>query len=62
MYYEINVTKDNQHYFATAPRSLQSQRAALQLAGEFAAMLPKGCQIDVRCIEDNVNFIKRLET
>jgi hypothetical protein len=41
MYYEINVTKDGKHYFATAARSLtdfeQARKAFLDLRRRFPA-------------------------
>lgn len=41
MHYEINVSKNGQHYFATAPRSLTEGVVAHDMAAEFLVRFPK---------------------
>lgn len=44
MYYEINVSRNGKHLFATAERSLQTSKQALTLYREFEAKFPD-CEI-----------------
>lgn len=48
MYYEINVSKNGQHYFATAERSLRDQEQAHQAAQDFKIRFPKSEGFDVQ--------------
>lgn len=41
MYYEINVTKRGQHFFATAPRSITSATKLREVHDEMIARFPK---------------------
>lgn len=44
MFYEINVSLNGHHYFATAERSLTSKEAAIKLAHQFKIAFPEtGC-------------------
>lgn len=41
MYYEINVTKNNRHFFATAERSLTCRADAIECLGELMKRFPE---------------------
>lgn len=41
MYYEINVSDKNGHYFATAPRSITSKRDLQVIYKHFKALFPE---------------------
>ena len=41
MHYEINVSKDGRHYFATHERSLRQQSEAAKLFADFCLRFPK---------------------
>lgn len=41
MYYEINVAKNGQHYFATAERSIYDNETAQKIANELATLYTK---------------------
>lgn len=41
MYYEINVSKNGSHYFATAERSIQTHEKAVKMYEQFTALFPK---------------------
>ena len=40
MYYEINVTKNNKHYFATADRSITTLEKLKELLEQFSICFP----------------------
>lgn len=40
-YYEINVSLNGRHYFATHPRSIQSERDLLKVYADFEKKFPK---------------------
>lgn len=40
-YYEINVSRDGQHYFATAPRSFTRESEATTALEDFRVRFPK---------------------
>lgn len=48
--YEINVSKNGQHYFATAERSLSSLAKALDMVRHFKSIFPEtdGYRIDLQ--------------
>lgn len=48
--YEINVSKNGQHYFATAERSLMSLDKALDMVRQFKNLFPatEGYRIDLQ--------------
>lgn len=48
-YFDINVSLNGQHYFATAPRSAQTQDEAAALYAKFRQVFPvsKGYEISV---------------
>lgn len=50
MYYEINVSLDGPHYFATAPRSAITRDKAKELFHDFQSLFPaeKGFEVRVR--------------
>jgi len=41
MYYEINVVKNKTHFFATAPRSITTQRDLREKLAVFIVKFPK---------------------
>lgn len=41
MYFEINVSKNGSHYFATSKRSLTSPTAALKMVKHFKEVFPE---------------------
>lgn len=40
-YYEVNVSKDKSHFFATAPRSLTNKTMAYEVFNVLVAKFPK---------------------
>ena len=48
-YYEINVTFQRRHLFATAPRSIQSKAEADRLLSLFAVKFPESEGFIVTC-------------
>ena len=62
MYYEINVSRNGRHLFATAKHSLTDQRSAAKLLAEFRAKFTD-CQIRASYYEESgVNVTADLET
>jgi hypothetical protein len=49
MYYEINVSLNGQHFFATAKRSIQSERQLKEAAAIFKKKFPKSEGYELRC-------------
>jgi hypothetical protein len=49
MYYEINVSLNGQHYFATAERSITTEKQAEEMLEHFSDLFPAadGYQIKV---------------
>lgn len=49
MHYEINVSKNGKHYFATADRSLRDEEKAKKLFEQFTQLFPidQGYRVDV---------------
>ena len=47
--YEINVSKNGQHYFATDERSLSSKQKALEMVAHFRSVFPEseGYKVDL---------------
>lgn len=41
MYYEINVSLNGKHYFATSSRSLQTKNQAIKMAEHFEKLFTK---------------------
>ena len=41
MYYEINISKNGRHYFATAERSIDDNEKAQSVANELATLYTK---------------------
>jgi hypothetical protein len=60
-YYEINVVRDNKHWFATAKRSLSSKEQAVALARDFAKRFPE-CKIVLQRREESATFVSFTET
>lgn len=60
MYYEINVSKDGVHYFATAERSLTTNAQALNMYTHFCGLFPErdGYEIRVTSYETTGRRIK----
>ena len=50
MHYEINVTHNGQHLFATAERSLLTEAKAKALFQDFATRFPAEQGYSVRCV------------
>lgn len=61
MYYEINVTKNGKHYFATAPRSLKTLKDANELWEQFKILFPiaDGFDMSLINIETSHKVIRR---
>ena len=63
MYYEINVSKNKRHYFATAERSIDDNETAQRIANELATLYTKekGFEITIsrwqRCGE-SIEFVQ----
>lgn len=58
MYYEINVSKNGQHFFATAPRSITTMAHLQEVYPEIAKAFParKGYNITITR-KENTGFI-----
>lgn len=51
MYYEINVSFNGKHFFATAERSILTLDKAKELFALFTHKFPSECGFSVSCIE-----------
>jgi hypothetical protein len=53
MYYELNVSLNGRHHFATAPRSVTDEDGAKRLYDEFIVKFPadEGYRVDVTKLE-----------
>lgn len=53
MYYEINVSLNGKHYFATAERSLTDKETAVNMAIHFKFLFPEkdGYLVDLKSTE-----------
>lgn len=47
-HYEINVIKDGQHFFATAPRSCNDKQRVLKVLKEIQARFPESDGFEVQ--------------
>lgn len=54
MYYEINVSKNGSHYFATHKRSISYERKAITMYNEFLEKFPiqEGYRVSVTKYEE----------
>lgn len=48
MYYQINVSQNGKHYFATAEHSLRNENTALDMADHFRELFPKSEGYEIR--------------
>lgn len=53
MYYEINVSKNGDHFFATSDRSISCKNKLIAVLGNFVRSFPKdeGYEIKVYIVE-----------
>ena len=60
MYYEINVSLNGEHYFATSERSITNERTAKILAVDFNSRFPKkdGFLVTVQKVETIGRFVE----
>ena len=49
-YYEINVAKNGVHFFATTPRSIQSENSAKTMFDEFTNRFPANEGFNITCV------------
>lgn len=63
MYYEINVSKNGQHYFATHERSLTYIEEAEAMLDHFTQLFPaaEGYELQLTCWQTSGQRIKTIE-
>lgn len=63
MYFEINVSKDGLHYFATHERSITTVTKAVQVASDFFKRFPEseGFSLSLSCNPQRQVSIRHLQ-